>query len=67
MLVPVSQVNDQSGPETITSWDSFHGLVLVDNLETEFKIKFTLDEILDVKNVSDIKKHLRNHGVILDD
>ncbi len=66
MGVPVSQISDQSGPETIESWDSFNGLVLVDELESEFKVKFTFDETLDVKTVADIKKHLQNHGVALD-
>ena len=27
--VSVSEINDDSGPETIESWDSFNGLVLV--------------------------------------
>lgn len=67
MSVPVSEVTDQSSPETISKWDSFNALVLVDELETEFNIKFTLNEITDVKNVADIKRHLRNHGVTLDD
>jgi len=67
MGVDASKINDESGPENIESWNSFHGLVLVDAIETEFKIKFTLDEIIDVKNVIDIKRHLKNHGIILDD
>ena len=67
MGVDASKINDESGPENIESWNSFHGLVLVDAIETEFKIKFTLDEIIDVKNVIDIKRHLKNHGIVLDD
>ena len=67
MSVPVSQINDQSSPETIERWDSFNGLVLVDELEAEFQIKFTLDEVLDVKNVGDIKKYLRKHGAVLNE
>ena len=27
--IPESQINDESGPETIELWDSFNGLVLV--------------------------------------
>ena len=65
--IPESQVNDQSGPENIDSWDSFNGLVLVDELESHFNIKFTISEITDVKNVSDIKRHLKNHNVDLDE
>ena len=67
MSVEVFQINDESVPETIESWDSFHGLVLVDEIENNFQIKFTLEEIIDVKKVVDIKRHLKNHGVILDD
>ncbi len=67
MAVPTSQINDNSGPENIEAWDSFHGLVLVDELESQFQVKFSLDEVLDVKIVMDIKRHLKNHGVTLDD
>jgi len=65
--VPTSEISDQSSPESIPSWDSFNGYILLDELESEFQVKFTLDEVLDVKTVSDIKRHLHNHGVELDD
>ena len=61
--VSISEINDESSPETIESWDSFNGLVLVDELENNFNIKFSVSEIIDVKNVKDIKKNLKNHGV----
>ena len=62
-----SEINDESGPENIESWDSFNGLVLVDELENHFDVKFTISEITDVKTVADIKRHLKNHNVKLDD
>ena len=62
-----SEINDESGPENIESWDSFNGLVLVDELEINFNVKFTISEITDVKTVADIKRHLKNHNVELDD
>ena len=52
--IPESGVNDQSGPENIESWDSFNGLILVDELENHFKIKFSISEITDVKTVADL-------------
>jgi len=61
--VPISQINDESSPQTIENWDSFNGLVLVDKLESEYNIKFTLEEMEDVKNVSDIKRCLQEHGI----
>jgi len=62
-----SEINDESGPENIKAWDSFNGLVLVDELENHFNVKFTISEIIDVKNVSDIKRHLKNYNVDLDE
>jgi len=63
--IQISEINDESSPETIESWDSFNGLILVDELESNFNIKFSVSEIADVKNVKDIKRHLNNHGVDL--
>jgi acyl carrier protein len=65
--VPISEINDQSNPETIESWDSFNGLILVDDIESNFNVKFTVSEITDVKNISDIKRHLKNHGINVDE
>jgi len=65
--VPVEEINDESSPETIETWDSFNSLMLADELESEFNISFELEEIIDSPNVAAIKKHLKNHGVRLDD
>ena len=67
MDVPESEINDQSSPENIESWDSFHGLVLVDELENTFNVKFTIEEMADVQNVGDIKRHIKNHNIDLDE
>ena len=65
--ISISEINDESSPETIESWDSFNGLILVDELESNFNIKFSVSEIIDVKNVKDIKIHLNDHGVDLNE
>jgi len=67
MNTSVESITDDSGPESIESWSSFKGYVLLYELESEFKVKFTIDEALDVKKISDIKRHLANHGVVLND
>ena len=67
MDVSITEINDNSSPETIPSWDSFNSYILLDELETEFKTEFTIDEVTETKNVSDIKVHLKNHGIILND
>tara|TARA_B100002049_G_C15739798_1_gene234028 strand:+ start:49 stop:288 length:240 start_codon:yes stop_codon:yes gene_type:complete len=63
MGVSESDVTDESGPETIANWTSFNSYVLLYQLESEFNVKFTINEAVDVKIVADIKRHLKNHGV----
>ena len=63
MDVPESEINDQSSPENIESWDSLSLNMLIDDIETEFNVKFILEEILETKNVGDFKKQLKKHGV----
>jgi len=67
MDIPVTELNDDSSPETIPSWDSFNSYLLLDELESEFQTEFSIDEVVETKNIADIKKHLKNHGIILDD
>ena len=63
MDVPESEINDQSSPENIESWDSLSLYMLIDDIETEFNVKFILEEILEIKNVGDFKKQLKKYGV----
>lgn len=56
-------INDQTSPENVETWDSFNALMLVTELEENFKVKFTMEEISSVKNVGDIKKVLAKYHV----
>ena len=63
MKVPESSLIDTMGPESIENWTSFNGYVLLDELETGFDVKFTIDEVMDVTTIADIKRHLKNKGI----
>ncbi len=67
MNVPIEEINDESNPSTISNWTSFNGYVLLYELESNFNVKFSIDEAMDVKNILDIKRHLQNHGVNLNE
>lgn len=56
-------LNDKSSPEDILSWDSFNGLMMVSELENNFNVKFTINEVVSVRNFKDIKDALKKHGV----
>ena len=62
----VTDIDDESTPETIENWDSFRGLVLFEELETKFEVKFTLNELLNIKKIKDIKNILSVRGVLVD-
>jgi acyl carrier protein len=66
MEVQVTETDDESGPENIENWDSFKGLILFDELESKFNVKFTLNELLTVKKIKDIKKILSIHGASIE-
>jgi acyl carrier protein len=67
MEIQVSQIDDDSGPETIENWDSFRGLILFEELESKFNVKFTLNELLNVKKIKDIKNILSVRGASLNE
>jgi acyl carrier protein len=63
MEVQVTEIDEESGPETIENWDSFRGLVLFEELETKFDVKFNLNELLNIKKIKDIKNILVSRSV----
>ena len=62
MKIDISTITDELGPKTIENWTSFNGYVLLNELETGFDVKFTINEAMDVKNIADIKRYLKNKG-----
>ena len=67
MEVEATQIDDDSGPETIENWDSFRGLILFEELESKFNVKFTLNELLNVRKIKDIKNILSVRGASLNE
>lgn len=65
MEVQVTDINDESTPETVENWDSFRGLVLFEELETKFQVKFTLNELLNIKKIKDIKDIISVRGILV--
>ena len=67
MNIPTAEISESSGPDSIPEWDSFNMFVLLDEIEKEFSVKFSLEETLEIKTVGDFKKKLEKHGVNLDE
>jgi acyl carrier protein len=56
--LPVEQINENSSPDTIGSWDSLKHMNLIVALEEEFGMEFSDDEILEMMNYKLIKNIL---------
>ncbi len=59
-------INDTTSPDNVESWDSFNGLMIVSELESGFGVKFTMDEVVSVRSVGEIKAALARHGAVLE-
>ena len=61
--VSIDEINYESNPENIENWDSFTGYVLLDEIETNFNVTFTMDELLEIKKIDDFKNILKKKGI----
>jgi len=57
-------ITDLTSPENTESWDSFNALVMVSELELEFEVHFSIEEVYSVTCVKDIRDVLRRHDVV---
>ena len=56
MNLPIEKISDSSGPDSIPEWDSFNMFVLLAEIEKEFGVNFSLEEIREIKTVGDFRK-----------
>ena len=61
--ISINEINYESNPENIENWDSFTGYVLLDEIETNFNVTFTMDELLEIKKIDDFKNILKKKGI----
>ena len=61
--IDISTITDETSPDNTETWDSYTGLMMVLELETTFSVQFTMEEVVSVKNVGDIKKALNKYGI----
>jgi len=60
-----NSINNETSPENTESWDSFNALVMVSELESQFEVQFSIEEVYSVTCVKDIKDALIKYGIVL--
>lgn len=59
MNVPKEEVNNESSPDTIESWDSLNHMNLVFALEDAYDVKFSDEAIVKMLDVASISSELK--------
>ena len=58
-----STITDDMSPENTSTWDSFNALMMISELETQFNVHFSMEEVYLVTCVADIRKALKSHDI----
>lgn len=63
--IPLESVGSELSPQNTPSWDSLNAIMLVTEIESAFGVKFTYDEVMSVRNFSDVVALVTSKGVNL--
>ncbi len=55
-----TKINEHASADTIDKWDSLNHVLLIQELETEFGIKFDLFEIIEIRDVQGLVDHIHS-------
>ena len=56
-------IESNSSFDSIPNWDSLAHMILIVKIEEHYKVKFTGDEIADMRTIKDAKDLLIKHGI----
>lgn len=65
--IPSDTIDDTTSPQTVETWDSYNALMIVSELENVFQVSFTMEEVVSVTCVGDIRSALSKRGILLDE
>lgn len=55
LKIPHGKVRDDLSPQDVPEWDSMNYLLFIAELEKEFSISFTMDEVINAKTLGDVR------------
>ena len=61
--MPASSIVDTLSPDTVETWDSLNAIILLTEIEKTFKVKFTFDEAMSIKNFGEAVALVRSKGI----
>ena len=64
--IPYSRINCTTSPANTSSWNSIVTLILISELEKQFKVQLDIKDYSVIENLGDIVGLLRQSGVKID-
>jgi acyl carrier protein len=58
--IPEDKITSALDPSNTPSWDSLNAIVLITEIEKAFKVKFSYDEAMSVKNFAEVVALVRS-------
>ena len=55
------EIRDELTPQDVPDWDSMNYLLFIAELEREFNMSFTMDEVMNAKSLGDVRKIIESH------
>ena len=63
--IPIETISDAMTSKDVPDWDSFNYLLFIAELEKEYCITLTMDEVLRIQKVGDIRKIIEAKNIII--
>ncbi len=63
--IPESAVRDEMSSKDIPDWDSMNYLLFIADVEKEFNVSLSMDEVLGASTLGSIREALRAKGVVV--
>ena len=60
--IPEADIRDDLASTDVPDWDSMNYLIFISRLEENFDMSFSMDEVLQAKNVGDLRKLVEERG-----
>jgi len=61
----VTDLDKKSSASTISSWDSVTNLILIAEIEKEYHVVISIEDVYTLKNIGDVYLLIKNKGIKL--
>lgn len=62
LKIQAADISDALTPKDVPDWDSMNYLLFIAELEKEYGVSFTMDEVLGAQSLGDVRKALKAKG-----